>query len=180
MEEERPRFTTTEVHGRFYSVREGFLSSASSGQLVPGRKRPALETVLRQIVGGRVQWARAGVDQRGEHWGWATMEDWRQHTEWQAKRLLHLESRVKASESRQQRLEASLEQRERELNRALAELHDEQLRSRDLGQQLQHTNSVLMVTQTAADQREGELRQLRDGLSDSLLGRRLMKRLGLR
>ncbi|MFQ1002812.1 competence protein CoiA family protein [Modestobacter sp. SSW1-42] len=177
VEEEQPRYATTEVHGRFYSVREGFLTADSHGRIAPG-KRPALETFLRHFVAGRVQWAVAGADRHGEHSGWATMDSWRQHTAWQARRLHDLESRLRAAESDRQRLDALVESRVRELDRTRDALAVEKAAAEDVRRQLSDSTSRLDAERAATEQRARESARCRELLQETFWGRRLLKRIG--
>jgi len=180
VEEERPRYRTTEVHGRFYSVREGILSCGTSGRLVPGVKRPALDTFLKHYVGQSTRWAAVGCDGHGEHFGWAMTDDWQQHMGWQAKQLREFTNERTQQESRLRLLQSSLEDRERDLRLVTRELSNERANARDLRERLAVSISRTRHAHDGISQREHQLRLVQAELRGSVWGRRLLKRIGWR
>jgi hypothetical protein len=115
-EGERPAaYVTTQVHGRFYSVMEGCLAwHPERARLLPGLRRPAMETFLRKHLHGQVESGPYTSGRTGMRSGWATMDDWRRHMEWQARRIAELEANVRLED------EARLEEQ-----RKLAGFHDQ-------------------------------------------------------
>ncbi|MGY1835063.1 hypothetical protein ACI79P_08135 [Blastococcus sp. SYSU DS0510] len=95
-ETEKPdHYATTEVHGVYYSVMEGYLSlDRRTRRLQPGLRRPALATFLRDHLAKTVDWGPVQQTADGVQNGWASMTDWKQHTEWQARRIAELEARL--------------------------------------------------------------------------------------
>ncbi|MGY5883440.1 competence protein CoiA family protein [Modestobacter lacusdianchii] len=93
-ETEQPdRYRTTEVHGLHYSVMEGYLSlDRRTGRLQPGARRPALATFLRDHLAQTLDWGPVQQNSDGMQNGWASMDDWKRHTEWQARRIAELET----------------------------------------------------------------------------------------
>jgi hypothetical protein len=168
-EAEQPeRYRTTEVHGLYYSVMEGCLSSdPKTGELRPGVRRPALSTFLRDHLAQSVEWGPVRQVTDGVQNGWAAMDDWKRHIAWQAKRITELEARLHAQADTRARLQrqldalradtrslqsdltetqAELERRSNALDRErmrLAEANERCLVADDAAQQWQHMYAAL-------------------------------------
>jgi hypothetical protein len=169
---------TTDVHGRYYFVREACLAcEPTSGELRPGRIRAALEVFLRLHLSQEVQWGSVRYDSYGFQWGWAKMDDWQRHLDWQAKRLAELEAEAQAHVEKHRRLEALLETRQVELARAQADLRTQETTLQVVQGQAEETSRRSREAYAETDQCKRELRSMRQRLQATALGRHELRRL---
>lgn len=121
----------TEIDGKHYSVSEGILTCASSGDLRGGTKT-ALETFLSYFHEQRVHWALL----RPAQYGWALDVDWEKRLNWQTTRIAELEGQLRQIErSRAQ----SVADHQRELAEARARLAEQEAQQRLTNRTAQET-----------------------------------------
>jgi Competence protein CoiA-like family len=120
-------YRATEIDGNYYSVKEGMLKPDEHGQLVGGRRRPALGTFIDFVaLDGRLHWAQ----QEQDRYGWAQMDQWREHLQRQGARIATLEEQVERLATEVDARQRGLEM-ERGRTRALEQHLDEAASSLD-------------------------------------------------
>ena len=178
--------------GTYCWIQEGILTCDSVGEVVGGRRRPALSTFLDLYLEQRVRWA----PRRPEQYGWALTTDWETHLEWQNRRIIDLENQVEQAHSSWQSMSAAYEQQRRELAEVQRQLVNHQSQQRLANHQAQEQLANHQAKVCAAEeqvravhqerqnammkakhyQREND--QLRQALTRTFRGRLFLKRIG--